>query len=110
MASVDLEDAFHSIPVQWEDYYFQFSGMQNDYGPVMRIVTKQLKPVFSILRSNGLISVIFVDDSYMQGDTWSECQHNIKDTIGLLSSLGFTINVPKYIRTNTRNNFLRFCI
>ena len=55
MASVDLKDAFYSIPVnktnqkyfkfQWEGHYFQFSGMPNGYGPAMRIFTKQLKPV-----------------------------------------------------------------
>ena len=71
--------------------------MPNGYGPAMRIFTKQVKPVFSVSRSNGHISVIFVHDSYLQGDTWSECQNNIKDTIGLLSCLGFTINVPKSI-------------
>ena len=112
MASVDLKDAFYSIPVNktnqkyfkfhWEGHYFQFSGMPNGYGPAMRIFTKQLKPVFSVLRSNGHISVIFVDDSYLQGDTWSECQNNIKDTIGLLRSLGFTINVPKSILEPTQ--------
>ena len=41
----------------------------------------------------------------MQGDPWSECQRIIKDTIGLLSSLGFTINVPKSIFEPTQKYF-----
>ena len=54
----------------------------------MRIFTKILKPVFGHLRQ-GHLSVIFVDDSYLQGDTEQEFMDNIKATVDLLLKLGF---------------------
>ena len=52
MASVDINDAFHSIPVnKTNQKYFKYSGTPNGYGPAMRIFTKQLKPVFSVSRA-----------------------------------------------------------
>ena len=54
MASVDLQDAFYSIPVHedyqkyfkffWKDKFYVFKGMPNGYGPAMRLFTKVLKP------------------------------------------------------------------
>ena len=105
MASVDLKDAFYSIPVHpehqkyfkfcWKGQYFQYVGMPNGYGPAMRIFTKMLKPPFSVLRSLGYLSVVYVDDTYLQGDTWSDCKNNVIHTVQLLRSLGFTIHFDK---------------
>ena len=43
--------------------------MPNGYGPAMRAFTKLMKPPFSFLRSEGYLSVIYVDDCYLQGDS-----------------------------------------
>ena len=50
MASVDLKDAFYSIPVHvdhqkyfkffWKGKFYEFIGMPNGYGPAMRLFTK----------------------------------------------------------------------
>ena len=69
------------------------------------------KVPFSYLRSKGFISVVFVDDSYLQGNTYKACLHNIKNTIELLQNLGFTIHPTKSILTPTqRITFLGFVI
>ena len=69
------------------------------------------KVPFSYLRSKGFISVVFVDDSYLQGNTYKACHHNIKNTIELLQNLGFTIHPTKSILTPTqRITFLGFVI
>ena len=44
----------------------------------MRVFTKLLKPVFATLREQGYESVIYVDDSLLQGDTYQECLDNIR--------------------------------
>ena len=46
--------------------------MPNDYGPAMRIFTKMSKVPFGHLRSQGRNSAVYVADSYLQGDTFSE--------------------------------------
>ena len=79
MASVDLKDAFYSIHVHkdhqkyfkfcWKNIFYEFKGMPNGYGPAMRLVTKVLKPPFAWLRARGYMSAVYVDDTYLQGNT-----------------------------------------
>ena len=71
---------------------YTFRGMQNGYSEVMRVLTKLLKPPFSILKSNGYLSAVFFDDSYLQGHTFSTCEDNVNATVNLLQFLGFTIH------------------
>ena len=64
MASVDLNDAFYTIPVHkdhrkylkfvWQNTLYQFQAMPNGYAEAMRIFTKMLKPPVSLLRERGL--------------------------------------------------------
>ena len=106
MASVDLKDAYFSVPINekhqnffkfmWKVPY-KFLGMPNGYGPAMLKFTKIMKPPFSFLRKKGHQSVVFVDDSYLQSDTYHECEKNITDTVQLLISLGFTIHAEKSV-------------
>ena len=71
--------------------------MPNGYSEAMRIFTKILRPVLGYLRREGYLSVIFVHDSYLQGNTESECLENIEVTVNLLIKLGFKINEQKSI-------------
>ena len=91
MASVDLKDAFFTIPINKNHKIFlkfyhrkqlyQFDAMPNGYGPAMRIFTKVTKVPFSHLRSKRHISVVYVDDSYLQGSTFDSCRDNVDDTL-----------------------------
>ena len=59
----------------------------------------------------GFVSVVFVDDSYLQGNTKEAYLHNITSTIELLQNLGFSIHSAKFILTPTqRIKFLGFVI
>ena len=50
----------------------QYLDMPNRYSDAMRVFTKMLKPPFATLQKQNFISVIFVDDSYLQGNTMGE--------------------------------------
>ena len=60
MASVDLKDAFFTVPVhklhqiffmfEWIQKFYKFVGILNGYPDAMRIFTKILKPVLGHLR------------------------------------------------------------
>ena len=104
MTLVDLKDAFFKISIH-SDYQkvfkfiheripCEFSSMSNGYSNAMRVFTNVLKPAFSYLREIKYLSVVYVDDSYLQGETFEECLQNITETVKLLQSLGFTIH-PK---------------
>ena len=83
--------------------------MPNGYSDAMRVFTKMLKPRFSTLRKQGFISVIFFDDSYLQGKTRDECLGNVHKTVSLLASLGFTIHEGKSVLEPTQSiEFLGF--
>ena len=112
MASVDLKDAFFTIPIYephqkylkfiFDDQLYKFLCMPQGYGPSMRIFTKVLKPVFAYLREKGYISAVYVDDNLLVGDTLEECFENILETISLLRVLGFTIHADKSILKPTQ--------
>ena len=79
MASIDLKDAFYSVSIFEphqkylkfiiNDRLLQYSYMPNGYSQALRIFTKLTKVPFSVLREKGHISVVYVDDSFLQGDT-----------------------------------------
>ena len=119
MASVDLADAFFTIPIneahqkyfmfEWLEKNYKFIAMLNGFSDAMRVFTKVSKPVYAYLRQQGYMSVIFVDDSYLQGDTKQECLQNIEATVSLLESLGFAIHEGKSILNPTQEiEFLGF--
>ena len=51
----------------------------------------------------GYTSVIYVDDSYLQGDSYESCLKNLNDTIIMLRSLGFTIHPENSVLKPTQN-------
>ena len=121
MASVDLKDAFFTVPVHispqkyfqfgWFQNFYKFLVIPNGYSDAVQTFTKIPKPVFWHLRNQGYISVIFVDDSYLQGDTKHECMININTTTDLLCSLGFFIQTSKSVLMSIQNiEFLAFLI
>ena len=104
MASVELKDAYYFVPMDKEyqkylkflwEYPLKLIAMPNGYGPAMRAFTKLMKPPFSFLRSEGYLSVIYVDDCYLQGDSFTKCAENVIRTIDILESLGFYIKMEK---------------
>ena len=105
MASVDHKGAYYSVPPIHEEYQkylkflweypLKFIAMPNCYGPAMRAFTKLMKPPFLFLRSEEHLSVIYVDDCYLQGDSFSKCAENVIRTIEIQHRLGFDIKIDK---------------
>ena len=67
-------------------FYVCLMGMPNGYAQAPFIFTKLLKPPFGFLRKHGYSSVVYIDDSYLQGDTYAHCLENINATRTLLTS------------------------
>ena len=89
MGSIDLRDAYYSVRIHpesrkylrfiWRDKLYQFTALPNGYSAAPRLFTKLLKPIYAKLRSEGYISVAYIDDSYLQGSTYEECLDNINN-------------------------------
>ena len=72
--------------------------MPSGYSEAMRV----FKSPFSILRSHGYLSVLFFDDSYLQGHTFSTSEDNVNTTVDALQCLGFTIHPEKSVLVPTQ--------
>ena len=69
----DFKDAFFTIPIceddikylkfLWDGQTLAFLAMPNGYSDAMYIFTKILKPPFKVLREEGHLSVVYVDDA-----------------------------------------------
>ena len=107
MASVDLRDAYYSVPIHiddqkylrfcWKGRLFQFTCLPNGLACAPRLFTKILKPVYAMLRQRGHLNVGYIDDSYLQGENREDCQANISDTCDLFSKLGFILHPVKSV-------------
>ena len=105
--SVDLSEAFYSIPVRRTDRKFfrfwhkgqkyQFTALIMGLTASPRVFTKILKPVFAILRAKGHVSTAYTDDSCLQGMSYNSCLKNISDTVSLMDSLGLTVHPSKSV-------------
>lgn len=107
MGKVDLRSAYHAIPVhehfrkylrfKWRDTLYEYTCIPFGLCTAPRLFTKVMKPVVSYLRKIGFISIIFIDDLLLVGNTFSKCLDNILNTVELLEKLGFTINYDKSV-------------
>ena len=105
MATLDLKDAYHLIPVAETDkkfFRFTFLGELYEYtclpfglSTAPYTFTKLMKPVMFHLRYLGYKSVIYLDDLLLFGNSAIDCQRNIEKTCACLKKLGFIINMEK---------------
>lgn len=99
MGSVDLSDAYYNVNITvsdrkflrfiWKGTLYQYTCLPNGLSRAPRLFTKLLKPVYASLRSKGYVSVAYIDDSYLQGETYEQCLQNIQETKEPFEQLGF---------------------
>lgn len=112
MASVDLKDAYYTVPIaqehrkflkfMWENQLYQYTCLPNGLACAPRKFTKLLKPIFALLRKMGFLNTAYIDDSYLQGDTKEECGENIEKTVCILSKAGFLTHPVKSVFVPTQ--------
>lgn len=107
LASLDLKDTYYSIPVArdhqkylrflWWGQLFQFTCLPNGLSCCPRKFTKLMKPPMTALHRLGHISSNYIDDPILQGRTYTDCVHNVIDTVSQLDPLGFVIHPDKSV-------------
>ena len=105
--SLDLRQAYYSLPIHkecrkflrfiWNGVIYEYSSLPNGLSTGPRIFSKLLKPMYSALRKLGHTNVAYIDDSFLQSDTYDECVRNISDTLHLADDLGFTVHKAKSV-------------
>ena len=102
MASIDLSNAFHTIPMHPELMkYLKFKVGTKIYRYLVlpmgfrdspRLFCKILKPVLAYLRNQNLLSSVYIDDFFLLGHSTISCRHNVQTTLNTLRALGFEIS------------------
>ena len=105
MTSIDLKDAYYSIPIwqnhrkfvtfQWEQEFFMFNVLPFGLCSAPRVFTKVLKPIFASLREQGFCVLGYIDDSLILGRSFDECVEATTRLSNMFTSLGFTLNLKK---------------
>ena len=107
MASIDLKDAYYTVPISTDHQkylkfifngsLYQYTCLPDGLSCAPRVFTKLLKLVYATLHNLGYLSLGYIDDSYLQGDTSSECLENVNCTASLFKKLGFYSHPTKSI-------------
>ena len=105
MASLDLKDAYYSVPIHdkfrkylrfsYKNVCYEYTCLPNGLASAPRVFTKLLKPALSHLRKMGHNVIGYIDDLYIQGDTEEECSEAVSATVNLFSELGFLVHNEK---------------
>ena len=84
--SVDLKQTYYSCPVSkshqkyikfiWNGYVYKFVCFPNGLACCPRKFTELLKPVFARLRKMGYTAAGYIDDTFLQGDSFDDCYQN----------------------------------
>lgn len=112
MASIDLRDAYYSVPIhessrrflkfKWNGELWQFKVLPNGLSTAPRLFTKLMKPVFATLRMQGHMVLGYIDDTIIIGNSLTETERAIAATKSILEELGFTVHPQKSVLKPTR--------
>ena len=105
MVTIDLKDAYLSVPVAqehrqflrfaWGDNLFEFQCLPFGLSSAPRVFTKLLRPVMAILRQKGIRCIVFLDDLLIMAQSREELEKQLPEILLLLQLLGFRINWDK---------------
>lgn len=112
MTNLDLEDAYLLVRVNYvsrkylrfrfRSQLYQFTCLPFGLCSSPYTFTKIMKPVVNMLRSKGLLSVVYLDDFLCIGNSYKSCNSYVQTTNKLLESLGFIINYSKSSTTPSK--------
>ncbi len=121
MASIDLKDAYYSVPIskdsqkylkfKYGTQLYQFTCYPNGLSFCPRKFTKIMKVPLSALHSKGHIVSGYIDDFFLLNDSYYGCMETINATVNLFDNLGFAIHPEKSVFSPTQKLvFLGFII
>ena len=118
--SIDLQDAFYTIPLSppackyfrfiHRDQLYEFTSLVMCYKDSPRIFTKLTKPFLAPLREQNAQITMYLDDALLVHDSIDECVKATERTISLIESLGFQISKDKSLTPQNRITYLGFVL
>ena len=94
MASIDLRNAYHTIPMhdddkkylqfRFDNKLYQYTCLPFGYSDAPRVFTKVLKPIFATLRERGHTVLGYLDDTFIVSNDEQFCETSVQQTSHLL--------------------------
>ena len=94
MATIDLKDAYYSVPVAqehrkylrfvWRSKLYQYTCFPNGLSSAPRLFTKLMKPCYAHLRCRGHIVSGYIDDTYLQQQLFNDALNSLHAARGFL--------------------------
>ncbi|XP_046744290.1 uncharacterized protein LOC124410169 [Diprion similis] len=107
MATIDLKDSYFLIPVDkssrkylrfiYKNTLYEFNCMPFGLCTAPYVFTKLMKPIAQKLRSKGFVSVFYLDDILLFGQSAQDCRKNVRETRKLIEKTGLTLNMEKCV-------------
>ena len=121
MTTIDLKDAFLSVPIQadhrkflrfqWKGALYKFQCLPFGLTSTPRVFTKLLRPVMAVLRRQGIRCMIFIDDLLLLHPSREELKKITAEVVTMFLQLGFLINQEKSgLIPSQRTVFLGFTV
>ena len=121
MTSIDLKDAYYSVPISekhrkylrfsWGNQIWRFTALPNGLSSGPRLFTKLLKPPLSHLRKLGITVLAYIDDTLMVSKSLPEAEIATRKVAETFSDLGFIIHPKKsVVKPSQEIQFLGFIL
>ena len=118
MVSIDLKDAYLSVVVaeehrrylsfQWEHQLYEFLCLLFGLSSAPRTFTKLLKPVMSLIRQQGVRSIVLPDDMLLMTGSRERLLRQVQEIVQLLQLLGVCDQLRKVsTQPNAENSVSR---
>ena len=105
LCKIDLKDAYLTTNIEiscrkylrfeWGNKIYQFKCLPFRLASAVRIYTKLMKPVVSLLRKSGIRLIIYLNDILLMAESPEKLTQARDSTFFFLQSLGFVINWEK---------------
>ena len=102
-----MKDAYYSVSLDtnhgqylrfiWKNQLFQFTCLPNGLSIAPRIFIKLMKPAYSTLHCKCFENVGYIDDTYLKGSTFHDCEINVSITVKAFTDLDPTLNLAKSV-------------
>ncbi|CAL8101581.1 unnamed protein product [Orchesella dallaii] len=107
MCKLDLKDAYFTIPVkhehrkflqfEWGGVTYQFTCLPFGLSSAPFAFTKITKPIVAVLRQEGILLIIYLDDVFVTNTDKDSTKTSIDRAVQLFESAGFIINYERSV-------------
>lgn len=109
LGKIDLKNGYLHIPLheefkkflgfEWKGSYYRYEWLPFGINDAPRIFQAFTNEVVKSLTKEGVHCEVYLDDFWIEGDSYEECQRAIWQTAQRLEDLGFTVNKKKSVLT-----------